>query len=298
MLQVQLNGFFRPDFVTDRPVLVKFGEAADGALASNAARSTEIHDARRLQDSELSERQFFARHGFVLLHHESAVTNWEIDPAAPAADSDIARIYVPEVDVLIRRRLMPGVRLELWHSHLSYLRRGPGTANPFYGSGVHQDFGLTADDYQQAMEAFSTVEIGRLWRSRYDQDDVAGFTMIDFWRTTNMNEPLKHMPLAVCDPASVSIEDVVPIGLLDFTPTGKPTNQMSLRMNEGQKWYYYPDMASSEVLVLKVFEVFKDDRERKVRTCFHTAFADPAAPRHAEPRQSCEHRVGIFHLND
>jgi hypothetical protein len=151
------------------------------------------------------------------------VTNWETDPASPAADTDIARIYLPEVDALIRRRLMPGARLELWHRPSSCLRRGPGTANPFYGSGVHQDFGLTADDYQQAMEAFGTVEIARQWRNRYDQDDVAGFMMIDFRRATNMDEPLKHMPLAVCDPGSVSIEDVVPMGLLDFAPTGKPS---------------------------------------------------------------------------
>jgi hypothetical protein len=298
MPRVQLNGFFRPDFVTDRPVLVKMGEQVDGALASNSARWTEIGNARHLQDSGLSEERFFAQHGFVLLRHDSAVTNWEIDPGSPAANTDIVRIYLPEVDALIRRRLMPGAGLELWHSPSSYLRRGPGTANPFYGNGVHQDSGLTADDYQQAMEAFGTVEIARQWRNRYDRDDVAAFTMLDFWRTTNMAQPLKHMPLAVCDPGSVSIEDIVPMGLLEFTPTGKPTNQLSLRMNDGQKWYYYPDMVGSEVLVLKIFEVFKSDPKRKVRTSFHTAFADPTAPEDAEPRQSCEHRVGIFCLND
>jgi hypothetical protein len=298
MPQAQLNGFFPPDFVSDRRVLVKFGAPVDPELAAKATRWTEIRDARRLQDSGLSEQRFFEQHGFVLLHHDSAVTNWELDPASPGADSDIARIYLREVEELIRRRLMPGARLELWQSPLSYLRRGPGTANPFYGSGVHQDFGLTADDYQEAMEAFGSVENGRLWRNRYERDDVAGFMMIDFWRTTNMSEPLKHMPLAVCDPASVSIDDVVALGLLDFTPTGKPTNQLSLRMNDAQKWYYYPDMVGSEVLALKIFEVHKSGRERKLRTCFHSAFIDPAAPEHAQPRQSCEHRVGIFCLND
>jgi hypothetical protein len=43
---VELNGLFRPDFVTDRCVPVKMGEQVDGAPASNAARWTEIRDAR------------------------------------------------------------------------------------------------------------------------------------------------------------------------------------------------------------------------------------------------------------
>ena len=48
--------------------------------------------------------------------------------------------------------------------------------------------------------AFAGPEAGRWWRQRFERDDVAGFMAIDFWRTTNMAGPLRHMPLALCDP--------------------------------------------------------------------------------------------------
>lgn len=296
MVRVQLNGFLREDFIIDRPLLMKMGEPVDGALSVDAAPWTVIRNARKLQNSALSESRFFEQHGFVLLSHDSAVTNWYTDPASPAADNDLTRIYLPEVDALIRRRLLPDKPVEIQQSAW-VLQRGPGTPNPFYGLGVHQDFGLTADDYQQNLEAYTSSEFARQWRDRYDQDDVAGYMMINFWRTTYMDKPLKHLPLAVCDPNSVNIDDVVPSSLLGFAPTGKPTNQLSLRANPGQQWYYYPDMLGSEVLALKIFQVFKSDREPRLQTCFHSAFSDPAAPEDAERRRSCEHRVSVFCLN-
>ena len=225
------------------------------------------------------------------------MNNWESDPKSPSPDSDIARIYLPEVDALIRERLLPGKRLDIWHSPLAYLRRGPETANPYYGSGVHQDFGVTPDDYQESLASFASNEVAQVWRNRYEQDDVAGFIMIDFWRTTYMNQPLKFLPLAVCDPNSVDIRDVVSVGYLNLTPSGGPSNQMSLRANDDQRWSFYPDMTRNEVLALKVFQAFKNDKERKVQSCFHCAFVDPDMPAQAELRQSCEYRVSVFCLN-
>ena len=177
------------------------------------------------------------------------------------------------------------------------MRRGPGTPNPEYAGGVHQDFGLTPDDYQEAIEAFYP-EIAQVWRSRYEQDEVAGFLAIDFWRTAGMRGPLQHMPLSFCHPASVRVEDVVPIGLLDFAPTAKPTNQLALRYDEGQRWYYYPEMTPNEVLAFKQFQFFKDDSEPHVASCFHSAFDLPNTPADAEERQSSEHRALIFCLRD
>jgi hypothetical protein len=57
-------------------------------------------------------------------------------------------------------------------------------------------------------------------------------------------------------------------------------------------------MVGGEVLVLKLFHCFKDDARPRLRTCFHSAFADPDTPPDAEERQSCEHRVGVFFLKE
>ena len=83
------------------------------------------------------------------------------------------------------------------------LRRGPETANPFYGTAVHQDYGLSADDYEENVAAYGTDEAAAVWRKQYDRDEVTGFLVINFWRTVYMDEPLRHLPLTICDPYSV-----------------------------------------------------------------------------------------------
>ena len=103
------------------------------------------------------------------------------------------------------------------------------------------------------------------------------------------------MPLTVCDPASVDLDDIVPTDVYGITPQGRPARNMALRRNPAQKWYYYPEMTGAEVLAFKLFDCRKDE-PGALRSCFHTAFADPTAPADAEPRSSCEFRVGVYVL--
>ena len=134
---------------------------------------------------------------------------------------------------------MPGYSLEI--PRVPYLlRRGPETANPFYGTAVHQDYGLSADDYEENVAAYGTDEAAAVWRKQYDRDEVTGFLVINFWRTVYMDEPLRHLPLTICDPYSVEPDDVLSTGLVNFTPTGRPSNQLGMRYNPKQRWYYYP----------------------------------------------------------
>jgi hypothetical protein len=294
-MEATLNGFFRPDYVVDGRTVMRIGQPLEGVFRAGDAPSSRIVDGRRLQAPAASEAAFFAEHGFVLLAHETAVTDWDPPPASPFTPNDIDLTYGPELQAVIRDRLLPGRRLE-FQMRPQAVRRGPGTATPQYGEGVHNDFGLTADDYQENIAAYATPEIGAWWRARYDQPDVEGFVIINVWRTVHMEGPLKHMPLAVCDPATVDPRDVVPTALADFAPSGRLTNQVSLRYNSGQGWVYYPDMVGGEVLAFKVFQCSKGERPGRLATCFHVAFADPTAPADAPPRQSCEMRVGVFLL--
>ena len=313
VVEAELHGLFAPDFsvpASSGRLVIDVGcyELTDGMLPPT---SMSIHDARQRQataarDASFLESAFFKEHGFILLHHESAVRDWDsgsvVDPsrggsgAVPAATNDIANIYLPEMDALIRTRLLPGVGIEIQQPP-ALLRRGPGTANPYYGLAVHNDYGLTADDYQDNLEAFGTPEAAQGWRDRYEQDDVRGYLTINFWRTVYMDEPLRHMPLAVCEPRSISADDLVPSGLANFTSTGKVSNQQNLRYSPGHRWHYYPRMTSDEVLAFKNFQCMKSDAAPVLHSCFHTAFAEPGASPHVQKRQSCEHRVGVFFLD-
>jgi len=292
MIETRLNGLFPPDYVVGERVnltqlMNRGGETSPRKPPLNPP--TRIIDARPLQAQAASERDFFDSHGFVLLDAPTKLADWG-DAAA------VGETYLPEVEDLIRTRLYPG-RKTLIMQPPNVLRRGAGTDNPQYGTGVHQDYGTTADDFQESVAAFAGAEAGAGWRGRFGQDDVEGFVMLDFWRTT-MSEPLKHMPLALCDPTSVDPRDIVPTALEGIAPGGAITHHVSLRYNPGQRWYYYPDMTPDEVLVFKLFQFVHGEEPQRYRACFHSAVEDPATPPDASPRQSCEHRVSVMLLRD
>ncbi len=293
MLHVTLNGLGPAGFVPSGRIELDLTAAK---REYPPAQRVAVHDARPLQAEAQSEAQFFAEHGFVLLSHVSGVRDWEPNMADPP-DSEIARVYVGEIDRVIRERLLPGRRLLIWQ-HPVLVRRGEGTTTPQYGTGVHQDHALMPDDYQVNVAAFAGEAVGARWRERYEQDDVLGVMSINFWRTTNMDGPLLHMPLAVCDPASVVADDVIQFAMKGIAPEGRITHTMGLRYSPDHLWYYYPEMTGDELLAFKIFQSMKADGGPRLATCFHSAFEHPDTPENAARRQSCEHRVNVFLLKD
>lgn len=284
MVQTQLNGFLPREF--------------NGAIPPVDVRSppvrppvkcppVTIEDGRAVQYRGVSEAEFFDANGFVLLHHKTSVADWDNVPPA----------FAHEMEELIRARLLPGLRVEI-QQRPTPMRRGRGTDNPQYAGGIHSDGPLTAELYAANVGAFAGQQAKEWWLRRYRQDDVAGFMSIDFWRTTNMRGPLRHMPLALCAPNSLDRDDIVPMDLIGIAPDGSATHHLGLRFNPDQQWYFYPGMTTDEVLAFKLCEFWKDDPDAHPQNCFHTAFADPDAPEDAEERQSCEHRVGVLILRD
>jgi hypothetical protein len=278
---VRLNGFFPSDYQVEG----RFRAAVGAPTPERAYPPVEIGDARALQAGR-DPAAFFAEHGFVLLDHPTAVRDW---------DSEVASIYMAEIDAVIREQLFPGRRIEV-QQFPSLLRRGRDTPVPFYAEGVHSDGGRDADDYQNNIAAFSNPDFARFWRERYDKEDVEGLIWVDFWRPTNMAGPLRHMPLALCDSASLDPADLVPTALTGIAPEGKVTHHLSLRFNAGQRWHSYPEMRCDELLAFRLGGFLK--QPGPPLNCFHSAFRDPAAPTDAEQRQSCEHRVGVLLLRD
>jgi hypothetical protein len=259
------------------------------ASARWTAPPVEIADARLLQAGTKSESQFLAEHGFVLLPHRTAVRDW---------DHDVQDVYLPEIEAIIRDRLFPGRRVEVQQVAAGLLRRGRGTSNPVYASGVHSDAPLTAELYADNVGAFAGSEAEAWWRRAYDRPEVAGFVNLDFWRITNMAEPLRHMPLALCDPSSLDRPDILEMPMRGIAPGGRRTHHLGLRFNADQRWYYYSEMTADEVLVFKLGEYWKDRPHARPQNCLHTAFEHPDTPADAEERQSCEHRVGVVILRD
>lgn len=263
-----------------------------------------MHNARPMQQQAPSLAEFFDRYGFALLSHKTATQDWSTDMNV---DNDATRAYMRELEEMINDQLLPSWSVsELLPS--PGLRRGPGAKNESgmataYGMGVHQDFGLDADDYEDYFRALSPPLGGegvcRAWRDHFNSGEVCGMMVLNFWRPVLMKEPVRDKHLCVCDPHSVKPEDMVRCGypggaIQGPEETVKLTNVMSLRYNPDQKWYYYPEMTCDEILVFKQFDYFKEDGAATLRTCFHSAFKDPTAPEDAEQRQSYEFRVKLY----
>ena len=278
----RVNSLFEPGFTAEDRVLMdaKGLTATPGVLPE--APPVEIHNGRELQtlaaaDRCFSEAAFFEEHSFVLLDHASGVQNWDTDPTAAPDDNEVASIYYPEIATIVRERLLPGYSLEI--PRVPYLlRRGPETANPFYGTAVHQDYGLSADDYEENVAAYGTDEAAAAWRKQYDRDEVTGFLVINFWRTVYMDEPLRHLPLTICDPYSVEPDDVHSTGLVNFTPTGRPSNQLGMRYNPKQRWYYYPRMTTGEVVAFEEFPMLEGASRRRFESASTRPSTSPTRP--------------------
>jgi hypothetical protein len=287
MVQARLNGFLPDGYAGEQAPPIIVGEPPAFEY-QQPYPPVEIEDARLLQSGALSEAAFFAKHGFVLLKHSTAVRDW---------DQEVGPIYLGEIETIIGERLYPRRHIEIQQAP-RLLRRGRGTSTPFYAEGVHSDGPLTADAYAMNVGAFAFEQAEQWWRARYSRDDVVGFVSIDFWRPTNMQSPLRHMPLALCAPATLDRADIFPSTMVGVAPEGRTSHHLALRFNHGQKWFYYPEMTTDELLAFKLCEFSKDDPQAAPQNVFHSAFRDSTAPVDAEERQSCEHRVGVLLMRD
>jgi len=273
-----------------------------------------ILDARKKEAEEgLSKREFFDTYGFVLLEHETAMSaeDWLVNSAKPlpnerdheafrvgtkAEKAPVRDIYAKEIDCLVRD-LIPGA-VEVVYPRFA-LRRGPGGPNNFYGLGVHQDYGVYPEDLKSIFALKDSSDPQSVdyaeWRAKLQDGSCEGFSIINFWRPVlPMQSPVQNTPLAVCDPGTVEMDDIVPQDVYGFVPGGQ--HNVGVKFNAKQKWYYYPDMTKEEVLV---FRQFHYDREvsapySRLKTVFHTAFNHPGAPQNAEQRCSSEYRIYVY----
>jgi hypothetical protein len=111
--------------------------------------------------------------------------------------------------------------------------------------------------------------------------------IVNLWRP--IAGPVRDMPLAVCDTTTVAPGDLVESGLIYPDRRGET---YQVRFNAAHRWYWLPEMTVEEALLLKVYDSARDG---VARFSPHTAFADPAAPPDAPPRQSIELRALLFH---
>jgi hypothetical protein len=65
-----------------------------------------------------------------------------------------------------------------------------------------------------------------------------------------------------------------------------------VRFSPKHRWFYFPDMATNEVLLIKGFDSMEDGRARFTA---HAAFEDRTTPSFAQARESIEARTLVFY---
>jgi hypothetical protein len=299
------NGYFPSNFQKNQ-VTIGMTTGLAGRLTGKDRPRFTVHDARARFGPLTRDNagRVFRSHGFCCLPHETKVEDWNENHNQ--RESDIRNIYATEIEEMIRNVLLAEYHVVEVVCLNAVGRRGPGSKkNQLYATGVHQDFGRTLEDYKNNLLANDNNNNGgdnnyktgakqaraaRLYQ-KFQHPAVHGIMVLNFWRP--IIETILGTPLALCDPASVRIQDVV--------RTLREQNgrvQMALKYNPQHKWYYYPHMMKDEVLAFKILEIWKTDSKDRdqipVRGAFHSAFEDPNTPVGSPPRTSTEYRVTVF----
>ena len=232
---------------------------ADGRRRS---RPVSIHDGRAILPQLSLDRQ-----GFVLRHHESAVSNF-YDAA------EVRAVYYPEVEELLKTVTGATKVLAFEHDVRDASRSGVrDVREPVHV--VHDDY--TEKSAPERVRLYLPGEADTLLRYR--------FAVINVWRP--IKGPVLDTPLAVCDAQSLAAEDLIP------TSDSVKHEVYLFNFSLDHRWFYFPAMRTDEALLLKCFDSMRDGRARFTA---HTAFDDPSTPPEAPARESIEVRaLAFFH---
>jgi hypothetical protein len=227
-----------------------------------------IHDVRSVADSVSLDRE-----GFALVRQHSAVKDFY-------DDEEVKRLYYREAEQLIKN--VTGADRVFIFDH-TVRKRIDGAADLRDGSPrqpawrVHVDH--TAKSGPQRVRDLIPDEADELLKGRVQ--------IINLWRP--IRGPLRDAPLAVCDARTVEFDELVGSDLVYPNRVGET---YSVKFSPAHRWFYAPEMAADEILLLKCFDSKTDGRARFAP---HSAFVDPTAPADAAPRESIELRTLVFH---
>lgn len=231
-----------------------------------------IRNARRAPPFSLDE------HGFLLARHVSQISDWSANYTADAP-------YAAEVREIVVRLTGADLVVPMGGMLRDSVESGATVQPP--AAEAHVDF------TQRSAERIAE----RLYRrERPDGGGYRRFVAFSLWRA--LSPPPQDMPLALCEGRSVRDDegthntkidvDEIPTGEALYAPIAGEENMTAATIfhySPTHRWWYFPDMTSDEVVLIKFYD---SDRCTAWR-CPHTAFRDHSRP-DARRRRSMEFR--------
>ena len=237
-------------------------------LGNFSARDVQIHNAR----TELASTRL-DREGFVLRTLNSAVTDFY-------DDDQLGSIYHGEVKTLLKS-LTGARRVEIFDD----TRRSSSLAQQ-QERRVREPANIVHNDYT---DASGTRRLRDFFANDPEQTrhlEERRFAIINVWRP--LAGPVLDQPLVLCDATTVRDSDLISVERRADERIGEL--QVALH-DPQQRFYYFPRMQTSEVIVFKTFDSALDGR---TRFTLHSSFQDATTPRDAPPRESLETRCLVF----
>jgi hypothetical protein len=208
------------------------------------------------------------REGFALVPHDTAVKDFY-------DEDEVRRVYYKEVERLIKAQT--GAEKVVIFDHTIRV------AERAVARGLRAPVQLVHNDYteksgpQRVRDLLGDEAAPRLERR---------FAEYNVWRP--IVGPVRMMPLALVDAASIAPGDLVTADLVYRDRTGEIYHGL---YNPDHRWFYFPDMNPDEAVLIKCYDSLTDGR---ARFSLHSAFDDPTTPDDAPPRESIEVRSFAF----
>jgi hypothetical protein len=230
------------------------------------SRSVTINNGRLSRESFSLERE-----GFVLVNHETKVTNFY-------DEEEVRTIYYPEMERLVKQ--MTGASKVLIFDHT--LRAADDATREEKQIGgpvrnVHNDYTEWSGP-QRVRDLLPAEEAAERLQNR--------FAVIQIWRP--IRKPVESSPLAIADARSLATKNLIATERRYPDRIGEIYH---ITFNPDHRWFYFPNMQTNEALVFKTYDSATDGRARWTA---HAAFDDPASASDAPPRESIEIRTLAF----
>jgi hypothetical protein len=245
--------------------------AAPGAVDRRTGGGASEPHRVSLRNGRLDIAEFrLEQNGFRFVRHDTRVGDFY-------DEDEIRRVYYPEMEALVKRE-SGAARVVVFDHTLrtadQALRETAKIRDPVRR--VHNDY--TEWSAPQRVRDLMGEEAPALLERR--------FAIVQVWRP--IRHPVESWPLAIADARSLSPADMV---VTERRYQDRIGQTSAITWNPAHRWYWFPHMRPDEALVFKVYDSLRDGRARFTA---HTAFADPATPPDARPRESIEIRTLAF----
>ena len=120
-----------------------------------------------------------------------------------------------------------------------------------------------------------------------DAEDLLSRRVAFFNVWKPIHNPVEEYPLAMCDVESAPQSDFFKLYLRYRDRVGE---NYVMKHNPNHKWYYFPNMNTEQVVLLKTY----DSDTNRARFVGHSAFVDPTSKPDAPTRESVEIRTMAF----